>query len=260
MCGIFGAIGSANPGIIRALALINRERGTDSLGFFDSKGHVKRAGDPLDLLAEPQFQEFIDRACCKSWFIAGHTRAATHGAITNRNAHPFRYGRYIGTHNGAVSTPKDSKYRVDSEYLIDQLNRHDGDYQTAFQNIAGWWGLAWFDGAEFYLQAHGNEIALGLDSRGVWYYTSDWQHLESAVGRLTDFVIIERGATVKFDCKHLEYTQTPDFYSSVTPVFKRKAISWPKDDFLPEDRQEDWLNDRDGFYDAWNEYCDRWTD
>ena len=117
------------------------------------------------MLAEPQFQEFIDRACCKLWFIAGHTCAATHGAITNRNAHPFRYGRYIGTHNGAVSTPKDSKYRVDSEYLIDQLNRHDGDYQTAFQNIAGWWGLAWFDGAEFYLQAHGNEIALGLDLR-----------------------------------------------------------------------------------------------
>ena len=58
MCGIFGAIGNANPGTIRALALINRERGMDSLGFFDSKGHVKRAGDPLDLLAEPEFQEF----------------------------------------------------------------------------------------------------------------------------------------------------------------------------------------------------------
>ena len=61
----------------------------DSLGFFDSKGHVKRAGDPLDLLAEPEFQEFIDRACYKSWFIAGHTRAATHGAVTNCNAPPL---------------------------------------------------------------------------------------------------------------------------------------------------------------------------
>ena len=110
------------------------------------------------------------------------------------------------------------------QYLIDQLNRHDGDYQTAFQNIAGWWGLAWFDGAELYLQAHGNEIALGLDSHGIWYYTSDWQHLESAVGRLMDFVVLEKGATVKFDCKHPTYTQTPDFHSLAPQGFTRKAV------------------------------------
>ena len=147
---------------------------------------------------------------------------------------------------------------MDSQYLIDQLNRHAGDYQTAFQDIAGWWGLAWFDGAELYLQAHGNEIALGLDSHGIWYYTSDWQHLESAVGRLMDFVVLEKGATVKFDCKHPTYTQTPDFHSLAPQGFTRKAVIWledrPEKDFWPEDRPED----RAAFNDAWDEYCDRW--
>ena len=39
MCGIFGAIGhNISAGTIRALALVNRERGTDSLGFFSSSG------------------------------------------------------------------------------------------------------------------------------------------------------------------------------------------------------------------------------
>ena len=63
MCGIFGGIGKVNPGIIRALTLANRERGTDSLGFFNSAGKIlKRAGDPLDILTDRDFQRYIDRA------------------------------------------------------------------------------------------------------------------------------------------------------------------------------------------------------
>ena len=50
MCGIFGAIGHhANMGTIRALALANRERGTDSLGFFSSSGKFVKRGRPLSL-------------------------------------------------------------------------------------------------------------------------------------------------------------------------------------------------------------------
>ena len=34
--------------------------------------------------------------------IIGHTRAATTGAVTTRNAHPFSYGSIIGAHNGII--------------------------------------------------------------------------------------------------------------------------------------------------------------
>ena len=114
MCGIFGAIGNnINPGIIRALAIANRARGIHSLGFFNNTGlFVKRAGDPVDCLGLPKIDSFIESSACKGWFVAGHTRHATLGAVTTRNAHPFRYGRYIGCHNGIVDIPRNRTMRL----------------------------------------------------------------------------------------------------------------------------------------------------
>lgn len=196
MCGIFGAIGkSINPGIIRALAIVNRERGTDSLGFFGSNGAiVKRAGDPLVCLTDTEFAAFVDNP---GWFVAGHTRHATHGKVIDDNAHPFRFGSIIGAHNGMVDYPRGRKYRVDSEYLIDELDRHKGNYQTAFAGISGYWGLSWFDGRFFYLQAYRNEIAIGCDDRGTWYYSSDWMHLE-ACAHPRRIRVLSKGDTLRF--------------------------------------------------------------
>ena len=217
MCGIFGAIGhNINAGTIRALALVNRERGTDSLGFFSSSGKfVKRAGDPLGCLGDIDFADFIDKSCHKAWFVAGHTRQATYGRVSSKNAHPFRYGRIIGAHNGCVTFPKDRNYRVDSEYLFDSLSAAGGDYQRALADISGYWGLTWFDGESFYLQSHNNEIALGRDNRGVWYYSSDWTHLEACV-RITDhFTLLNNGGTIRFNIKCGKFERLPDFRSNV---------------------------------------------
>ena len=220
MCGIFGAIGhSINPGIIRALAIVNRERGTDSLGFFSNTGKfVKRAGDPIGCLGDEDFAEFIDNSCNKGWFIAGHTRQATHGTICSKNSHPFRYGRIIGSHNGIVQTPRECAYRVDSEFLIDRLNAKLGDYQTAFADIAGYWALSWFDGESFYLQAHKNEIAIGCDEFGVWYYSSDWQHLEAAARIVDNFDLIANGETICFNIKCKKFHRMPAFKSAIIPA------------------------------------------
>jgi glucosamine 6-phosphate synthetase-like amidotransferase/phosphosugar isomerase protein len=141
MCGIFGGIGNnLNTGIIRALAIANRERGKQSMGLFDSNGKAIKAGiDPYKALANAEFAAFVNTA--DRWFLAGHTRHATHGKINDTNAHPFRFGRIIGAHNGIVHTPRDRNYQVDSEYLFDQLNRCDGNYQTAFADIDGLLGI-----------------------------------------------------------------------------------------------------------------------
>ena len=148
---------------------------------------MKRAGDPLSLL--PSFAKYIDQACA-GWFVAGHTRAATRGTVCNENAHPFKYGRFVGAHNGMVRAPW--SYRVDSQFLIDSLNRHKGDYQRVFQRIGGYWGLVWTDGEALYLQSHDNEIALARDGE-AWYYSSDWRHLSASVGSMRDAIVLEGG-------------------------------------------------------------------
>jgi hypothetical protein len=249
MCGIFGGIGETNPAIIRALAIANKARGKDSLGFFNSTGqHVKRAGDPIALLATKEFGDFID---ARGWFIAGHTRQATQGKVCDENAHPFRYGRFIGAHNGIVEAPL--RFDVDSQYLFYRLKKCKGDYQRAFNPVDGWWGLSWFDGAEFYLQSYGNAIALGRVGQ-AYYYSSDEAHLRAAVGGLSDVIILEWGDTVKFacDCK-------PQFCAGFCPTFDEwEGYVSGKSSVRIGDIGDEWREfyaNRADFCESWEEYC-----
>jgi hypothetical protein len=185
MCGIFGAVAlnsntKWNQGTVRALAWANRERGTDSLGFFDSSGKMtKAAGDPSDVLHKQRISDWLNKSQADAWFIAGHTRFATRGKVNRRNSHPFRYGRIIGSHNGMCDAPQ--KFTVDSEYLFSALNKARGDYQTALGEIGGYWGLSWYDGEHFYLMCHNGELAYDVVD-GVLYYSSSHSHLDSCTG------------------------------------------------------------------------------
>lgn len=193
MCGLLGAIGpNINPTIIRALALANRRRGRDSFGLFDSSGTIKEGSDPLDCLAKVKFIDFIER---KHWFIAGHTRLATRGGISHQNSHPFRYGKYVGSHNGQVVAP--NEYKVDSQYLIDRLNRCRGNYKKAFKGIQGYWVLTWYDGTHFYMQAHDNSVTLARVG-DTWYYSSVKEHLVACIGKADEWRTLENGETIRF--------------------------------------------------------------
>lgn len=187
MCGIFGAISlsrdadSQKPiawdlAAIKGLAWANRERGTDSLGFFDSSGRmVKRAIDPSDALQDYKVKRWLQCSNEHAWAIGGHTRYATQGSVVKRNAHPFKYGPIIGSHNGMVQCP--NKYEVDSEYLIDVISKEG---YKGLETVRGYWGLAWYnmDDNSFYLTKHTGTLAV-LIHEGVCYYSSDGKHLSS---------------------------------------------------------------------------------
>lgn len=184
MCGIYGGIAPVgtqiNLGTIRALTWANRERGTDSCGFFNSTGKMtKRATDPAVALLDDKVSKWLKSSRDSSWFIAGHTRFATRGKVNRRNSHPFRYGRIIGSHNGMCDAP--AKFQVDSEYLFSALNKAHGDYNKALGEIGGYWGLSWFDGENFHLMSHNGELAV-VEIEGVWYYSSSWKHLDACTG------------------------------------------------------------------------------
>lgn len=202
MCGIFGTINRTrkrlDTGLIRALTLANRERGKESLGFFDSHENMLKSGDdPIDVLATKECREWLDRTeQQQAWFVCGHTRYSTRGSVCDKNSHPFRYGKIIGSHNGIVSAP--NEYTVDSEYLIDLLDKHDSDYQKALEDDWGYWTLGWYDTArkEFYVCVHDNTCGIA-EHRGAWYFSSDPDHLMSALG-CNEVMKLESGSVVKF--------------------------------------------------------------
>lgn len=218
MCGIFGAIGAPNNALLRSLAIVNRERGTHSLGFFASNGKMcKNAGDPLRLLREEPFGGFLETACKKCWFVAGHTRLATRGKKTKKNAHPYRYGRILGAHNGCVTAPKE--YAVDSMYLFDLLREHGGDYQKALADVRGYWSLTWFDGRNLFIATHDNSVALARWGSS-WYYSSDESHLRAALG-VRPYRVLSDGDVVRFDLKSGGPVDCEPFRSSVVePIYR----------------------------------------
>jgi hypothetical protein len=228
MCGIFGAIGSnINIGKIRALAVANRERGRDSLGFFDSSAKlVKRGSDPYKALGESKISEYL--AHPRRWFLAGHTRQATQGAVSDKNAHPFRFGNIVGAHNGVVSAPR--KYTVDSEYLFDALDKSDGDYQRAFADISGYWALSYFDGDAFYLQTHDNSVWVGRDETNTWYYSSEATHLKACTG-ISNMATISDGAGLRFSRDGAVPTELTSFVSHADRMmFDYRTVGDYRDD------------------------------
>jgi hypothetical protein len=230
MCGIFGAIGTNwNLGNVKALAWANRERGTDSIGFFDSTGKmVKCAADPSEALRKENVTNWLSASHkggekhAKAWFVAGHTRYATRGKVNRQNSHPFRYGSIIGAHNGMVDAP--NGYVVDSQMLFDLLNKANGDYQSAWAEITGYWGVSWFDGESFYLQVHNGDLSIACAEDGTFYYSSAWSHLESVVGHTTEFVTLAEGETMKFTLVDgaIVMEKVASFVSSAQDYWTRK--------------------------------------
>lgn len=142
MCGIFGAFGDYSPKLVRGLALRNERRGRDSYGFYTGKGVMKAPCSIRYALKESLLNQ-------KHRFILGHTRQATRGTISYRNAHPFRYGDIIGMHNGIVNNFDELKAKygqdqmeVDSEIIFWGLAKKGW---TFLKELRAYWGLAWQD-------------------------------------------------------------------------------------------------------------------
>lgn len=218
MCGLFGAIGKdIDPGTIRALALANLERGVEGLGFFDSNGTIaKSGGDAVDVLGCDENVRAIVRPADR-WFLCGHTRWSTRGSNSDANAHPFQYGRVIGSHNGVVSAP--SSYTVDSEFLFDLLEFHNGDYQAALEKVVGSFALTWSYDEALYLLTHRNPLVLAVVGNSV-YYSSDANHLDACVD-VDSLHPMEDGAVLKFtfDEGGPKLEALPAFESKTTGFF-----------------------------------------
>jgi len=157
MCGIVGYIGNkqAMPILLQGLRRLEY-RGYDSAGIvvLNDKLQRERAVGKIDALAEK----------LKSKEMAGtvgiaHTRWATHGGVTEENAHPHFGcdGKLVLAHNGIIENYREIKERLqkdhkfssetDTEVLAHLIETHyQGDLrkavEAALKHIRGTYGLA----------------------------------------------------------------------------------------------------------------------
>ena len=149
MCGIIGYTGSEDVQevILDALELLEY-RGYDSAGLAvknDATGMTnvyKCAGRVSDLRA----------VCAKEKIAAkcgiGHTRWATHGGVTDINAHPHRQGQVTLVHNGIVENYRDLivhyefadilKSETDTEVVAALINHYyKGNPRETLKKVVG---------------------------------------------------------------------------------------------------------------------------
>jgi glucosamine--fructose-6-phosphate aminotransferase (isomerizing) len=117
MCGIVGVVGKADAAPLLLEALRRLEyRGYDSAGIatlVDGQVQRRRAEGKLGNLAA-----VLEREPLSGTTGIGHTRWATHGAPTERNAHPHSTRRVSVVHNGIIENHAELRAELEAKGAV----------------------------------------------------------------------------------------------------------------------------------------------
>lgn len=188
MCGIFGVSGSTNAGNDALAGLKRLEyRGYDSWGIAVMP---ETAGVPTVTKRIGKIGD-ANEALPKGVSAIGHTRWATHGMVTTKNAHPHRAGSVTLVHNGilenheALKTPLSKKHTfvsdTDTEVLAALINEHYRKTKHPLRTLRralavaeGRFAIAlFFDGDQnLYIARRGSPLIVGRGQKTT-YIASD---------------------------------------------------------------------------------------
>lgn len=209
MCGLFAGVGKLSSNRMIALGSMNEERGTDSVGIayiVNNEMRVAKIAERPCVGLNITMRKEVTEAAVSGLFI-GHTRQATQGDVTARNAHPFFEDGIAFAHNGIILNDDDfGKYEVDSESLIHGIKAKD------FSKYEGPIALLWIEGGKLKAYRCGNPLSRGRHN-GSTYLASEGDYLK------------EIGCThVKELSEGMIYTFDNDFSIKTERVPKNKTL------------------------------------
>src|SRR5438093_7538609 len=192
MCGIVGYVGARQAGPILLEGLRRLEyRGYDSAGIAVQNGHafaVRKLAGRVNVLAEA-----LARLPLAGTSGIGHTRWATHGAPTERNAHPHTdcTGTIALVHNGIIENADVLRKRLeqdghvfvtdtDTETLVHLIEESPGATLeerviAALHHVEGTYGIAVLaeaDPQKIVVARRGSPVLLGVGD-GEFLVASD---------------------------------------------------------------------------------------
>jgi predicted glutamine amidotransferase len=259
LVGVFQADGYKDKDLVRFMnegIYVDTLRGGDSTGVFQIPKRIasgyhlyKEAVPGPKFLGHKRAQEILNRSH-EAFITVAHNRAATHGNVTQANAHPFAFSKLndannfiVGAHNGTLGAWSrkvgDREFEVDSEWAFNQMACHG--IEAALESFTGAWAFAVYDSAtpsKLYLASNGQRplhfCFVGV--RKTMLFASDARMLALLTDRCNlkpkDGTIfsVKAHTLLAFDASDpTKYTSTDIKIKTVWPAVKASRSAWDRE-------------------------------
>ena len=249
ICGIVGVIAKSKVGLFKGqvdlfqqIFLVDQIRGMDGAGIItdadDGIHIIKVPYSAGAFMSQPHYKAAMELAVKEGHFLIGHNRAATKGAHTWGNTHPFKEGPISLVHNGTLWDHKnlDKDVVVDSHAICIHMAKNG--VEATLKEIDGAFALVWVNEDEQTINmARNKERPLHLiETQFCWIISSElglglWM-AERHKLVVKDSFELKTETLYTFDIKNTEKftTKEVEYHKWVTYSGKSCGVnygSWP---------------------------------